>query len=414
MFARMEVDLFQVLDPLFEVGRAFGGTDIIIADGMTQTGVWLAQKFDLPVVINDPHSFAAKLPPSLIYPVFPSGFDARMPFLKRLGNSIFFVVGKGLGAYKDSQVQKLVKERGIMEPPGYKFLSASVGDRYVAEPVLVNTVPGLDFPREAGPNQFFVGPLVSSTIQPVSQNIATWLKARESNQDPTVLVSFGSSAYLNDAQGRTFLRGLIDAGVHAIWPCRPGNRGFLEGVEVPERIRIEEWVPQQAILNHSAVSGYVGHCGTGGTHQTLAFGKPVVCIPFMADHFETAARIRASGAGRSIDLQTLTSGDAATVTEAIRSITSKDSPCRIAAERVAALMRVYGGVTSAADVVEYIAAFGYDHLKIASWEMGWFARTSFDVLAFWAAALGLVALLGSFALRRFVTAIAPARKQKAA
>jgi UDP:flavonoid glycosyltransferase YjiC (YdhE family) len=57
---------------------------------------------------------------------------------------------------------------------------------------------------------------------------------------------------------------------------------WIAGVDVPERIRVEEWVPQQAILKHSAVSGYVGHCGTGGTHQTLAFGKPVVCIPFMA------------------------------------------------------------------------------------------------------------------------------------
>jgi UDP:flavonoid glycosyltransferase YjiC (YdhE family) len=56
----------------------------------------------------------------------------------------------------------------------------------------------------------------------------------------------------------------------------------LAGIDVPERIRVEEWVPQQAMLNHSAVSGYVGHCGTGGTPQTLAFGKPVVCIPFMA------------------------------------------------------------------------------------------------------------------------------------
>lgn len=113
-------------------------------------------------------------------------------------------------------------------------------------------------------------------------------------------------------------------------------------------------------------------------------------------------------------MQTLTRGDAAAVTEAIRSITSQDSPCREAAERVAALMRVYGGVTSAADVVEYIAAFGYDHLKIASWELNWFARNSVDVLAFWAAVLGLVLLLGSFALRRLVAAIMPTRKQKAA
>jgi hypothetical protein len=102
---------------------------------------------------------AAKLPPSLTHPNFPSGFEARMPFLQRVGNSVFFAVGWALSAYKDGQVRKLVKERGIIEPPGYKFLSASVAGRYVAEPVLVNTVPGLEFPAEAGPNLFFVGGL---------------------------------------------------------------------------------------------------------------------------------------------------------------------------------------------------------------------------------------------------------------
>lgn len=82
-----------------------------------------------------------------------------MPFLQRVGNSVFYAVGWALSAYKDGQVRKLVKERGIVEPPGYKFLSASVAGRYVAEPVLVNTVPGLEFPAEAGPNLFFVGGL---------------------------------------------------------------------------------------------------------------------------------------------------------------------------------------------------------------------------------------------------------------
>lgn len=60
MFARMEVELFQELDPHFGAGGALGSTDILIADGMTQTGVWLAHKFNLPVIINDPHSFAGE------------------------------------------------------------------------------------------------------------------------------------------------------------------------------------------------------------------------------------------------------------------------------------------------------------------------------------------------------------------
>jgi hypothetical protein len=76
------------------------------------------------------------------------------------------------------------------------------------------------------------GPLVSSTIQPVPEDISQWLEDRRSRGDPTVLVSFGSSAYLDDTQGRTFLRGLIDAGVHAIWPSRTTNRGFFEGNNV--------------------------------------------------------------------------------------------------------------------------------------------------------------------------------------
>lgn len=100
---------------------------------------------------------AAKVPASLTHPNYPSGFDARMPFLKRVGNSIFFAVGWALTAYKNGLVRKLVKERGIVEPPGYRFLSASIGGRYVSEPVLANTIPGLEFPTEAGPNLFFVG-----------------------------------------------------------------------------------------------------------------------------------------------------------------------------------------------------------------------------------------------------------------
>jgi hypothetical protein len=60
-FARMEVDVYQVLDPLFSAGvKGFGDVDIIIADGMTESGVWLAHKYGLPVVINDPHSFAGE------------------------------------------------------------------------------------------------------------------------------------------------------------------------------------------------------------------------------------------------------------------------------------------------------------------------------------------------------------------
>jgi hypothetical protein len=95
-------------------------------------------------------------------------------------------------------------------------------------------------------------------------------------------------------------------------------------------------------------------------------------------------------------------------------MTSADNPYVTAAERVAGMMKVHGGVKTAANVVEYIAAFGYEHLKIARWELGWFARHSIDVFAFWAVVLGGLTLLGGWAIRCLLKSVTWVGKQKAA
>jgi hypothetical protein len=78
------------------------------------------------------------------------------------------------------------------------------------------------------------------------------------------------------------------------------------------------------------------------------------------------------------------------------------------------MMKVHGGVKTAANVVEYIAAFGYEHLQIARWELGWFARHSVDVLAFWAVVLGVLILLGGWVIRCLLKCARSVGKQKAA
>lgn len=59
--ARVEVDVYQVLDAAFGSGeKGFEDVDVIVEDGLLESGVWLAHKYDLPVVLNDPFSFAGK------------------------------------------------------------------------------------------------------------------------------------------------------------------------------------------------------------------------------------------------------------------------------------------------------------------------------------------------------------------
>lgn len=134
----------------------------------------------------------------------------------------------------------------------------------------------------------------------------------------------------------------------------------------------------------------------------------------LADHFETAARVYAAGAGRRIHLSVLTKGDSHTVSETITSILAQGNPYQTAAERVAGMMKAYGGVKTAANVVEYVAAFGYNHLKIARWELGWLARHSVDVLAFWGAVLGGFLVLDALLVRRSLRVVMSVQKQKAA
>jgi hypothetical protein len=134
----------------------------------------------------------------------------------------------------------------------------------------------------------------------------------------------------------------------------------------------------------------------------------------LADHFETAARVYASGAGRRIHLSVLTKGDSHTVSKAITSILEQGNPYQTAAERVAGMMKAYGGVKTDANVVGFVAAYGYDHLKIARWEMGWLAQHSVDVLAFWLAVLGGFLVLGVSVVRRLLRVVTSGGKQKAA
>lgn len=37
------------------------------------------------------------------------------------------------------------------------------------------------------------------------------------------------------------------------------------------------------ILAHPAVKAVVSHCGMGAAQEALVFGKPVLCLPMLAD-----------------------------------------------------------------------------------------------------------------------------------
>ena len=56
-------------------------------------------------------------------------------------------------------------------------------------------------------------------------------------------------------------------------------------------IRFTDWAPQNDVLGHSALKLFITHAGSNSIHEAAYHGKPVVCIPLLADQFDQAARV---------------------------------------------------------------------------------------------------------------------------
>jgi UDP:flavonoid glycosyltransferase YjiC (YdhE family) len=68
---------------------------------------------------------------------------------------------------------------------------------------------------------------------------------------------------------------------------------------IPENTRVEQWIPQDAVLREAAL--VVCHGGSGTTFGALAAGIPLVVCPLFADQAQNGAAVRKAGAGVVIE-----------------------------------------------------------------------------------------------------------------
>ncbi|NDJ85380.1 MAG: glycosyltransferase family 1 protein [Chloroflexi bacterium] len=156
---------------------------------------------------------------------------------------------------------------------------------------LVPTTDAYAYPRKHVPaNLMYIGPVTTSARGEVYDDFPwEWLAGDE----PTVYASMGTVV-----GSVALFQNIIEATRGATWKAvlAVGRNTDPAGFhDVPTNVLIRQFVPQLELLPH--VDAVISHGGNNTVSEALLHGKPLVVIPISADQPESAARVKACGAG---------------------------------------------------------------------------------------------------------------------
>ncbi|OVA00784.1 UDP-glucuronosyl/UDP-glucosyltransferase [Macleaya cordata] len=151
---------------------------------------------------------------------------------------------------------------------------------------------------QLNPNLLPVGPLLASS-QPgqLTGNFWTedstclnWLDQQPANS--VIYVAFGSFTIFDKHQFHELALGLENAGHPFLWVVRPDltdgpSDAYPDGFQerVASKGRMVGWAPQQKVLAHPSIAGFLSHCGWNSTMEGVTMGVPFLCWPYFADQF---------------------------------------------------------------------------------------------------------------------------------
>lgn len=130
--------------------------------------------------------------------------------------------------------------------------------------------------------------LLGSNLWKEEPQCLEWLDLNEPNS--VVYVNFGSITVMTPNQMVEFAWGLANSNHPFLWVIRPDLVSGKTSVLPPEFLEMTKdrglltsWCPQEKVLAHPSVGGFLTHCGWNSTLESISSGVPMVCWPFFSE-----------------------------------------------------------------------------------------------------------------------------------
>jgi hypothetical protein len=188
-----------------------------------------------------------------------------------------------------------------------KFIKAESERAKKASAIVLNTYDALEHEGLVSlasmlPPVYSIGPLhlllnqvTDSDLKLIGSNLwieesgcLEWLDSKEPNS--VVYVNFGSITVMTSDQLTEFAWGLANSDQTFLWVIRPdlvaGDSAMLPPEFVSatkERGLFASWCPQEQVLSHPSIGGFLTHNGWNSTIESICGGVPMICWPFFAE-----------------------------------------------------------------------------------------------------------------------------------
>ncbi|KAL0039373.1 hypothetical protein WJX79_005388 [Trebouxia sp. C0005] len=261
--------------------------------------------------------YTANPNPVAYLPQLGSGLTPDMSFLQRCQNYLQKVLIEQIPMRLNAGKQRqFMRESGLRVRTYEQGYSTSVAAIFAAD-------WALEYPHPVSPKVHMVGAVMADDAKPLPADLTAFLEQNLAEGHGGMYVSMGTAARLTQQEMQGLSEALSALPNPVLWKVSavqlPKNMS-LESIAAAN-IRFTSWAPQNDVLGLPSLKAFITHAGSNSIHEAAYHGKPVICIPLLADQFDQAARAEYHGFGLTVMPAKLTSSQA--MSHAIKRIMSE-------------------------------------------------------------------------------------------